>query len=188
MFSGDIDFNISLNKKSFLEREPIWVKCQVRNNGSTPQNVLSVKHPIIRGMVFYLISEDPNSYLQDISINITRYFKFIKKMYEILSCYKVLNYHDASDKIFEFVRDIKTENFPNLKRLISLTYQNLVRNRLCQCSKDCDKLSISTLSKRMAMDQEQLIEFINLIQKQPKSPIQNYISRTQEIVFKKSDF
>ncbi|MFX1499687.1 MAG: type II toxin-antitoxin system ParD family antitoxin [Promethearchaeota archaeon] len=123
--------------------------------------------------------------LQDISLNITKYFKFIKKMYEILSCYKVLNYHDASDKIFEFVREIRTENFPNLKRLISLTYQNLVRNRLFQCSKEYEKLSISALSKRLAMDQEQLIEFINLIQKQPKSPIQNYFPKTQEIIFKK---
>ncbi|MFX1363378.1 MAG: hypothetical protein ACFFCE_10190 [Promethearchaeota archaeon] len=131
---------------------------------------------------------DQNMYkynLQDISLNITKYFKFIKKMYEILSCYKVLNYHDASDKIFEFVREIKMENFPNLKRLISITYQNLVRNRLFQCSKEYEKLSISALSKRMAMDQEQLIEFINLIQKQPKSPIQNYIPKTQEIIFKK---
>ncbi len=68
LFSGDIDFNISLNKKSFLEREPIWVKCQVKNNGSTPRNVLSIKHTTIRGMVFYLISEDPNTYLQDVSL------------------------------------------------------------------------------------------------------------------------
>jgi len=135
------------------------------------------------------VDQNLNKYnLQDISINITKFFKFIKKMYEILCCYKVLNYHDASDKIFEFVREIKTENFPNLKRLISLTYQNLISNRLFQCSKDFEKLSISALSKRMAMDQEQLIEFLNLIQKQPKSPIQDYIPRTQEIVFKKYRF
>lgn len=134
---------------------------------------------------------DQNLYkynLQEISINITKYFRFIKKIYEILCCYRVLNYHDASDKIFEFVREIKRENFPNLKRLISLTYQNLIRNRLFQCSKECDKLSISALSKRMAMDQEQLIEFINLLQKQPKSPIQDFNPGTQEIVFKKSRF
>ncbi len=132
------------------------------------------------------VDQNMNKYhLQDISLNITKYFKFIKKMYEILSCYKVLNYHDASDKIFEFVKEIKVENFPNLKRLISLTYQNLIRNRLFQCSKEYDKLSISALSKRMAMDQEQLLEIINLIQKQPKSPIQNYIPKTQEIIFKK---
>ncbi|MFW9989400.1 MAG: hypothetical protein ACFFC3_12155, partial [Candidatus Odinarchaeota archaeon] len=132
------------------------------------------------------VDQNMNKYhLQDISLNITKYFKFIKKIYEILSCYKILNYHDASDKIFEFVKEIKTENFPNLKRLISLTYQNLVRNRLFQCSKEYDKISISALSKRMAMNQEQLLEIINLIQKQPKSPVQNYIPNTHEIIFKK---
>jgi hypothetical protein len=126
--------------------------------------------------------------LQDISANITKYFKFIKRMYEILSCYKVLNYHEASDKIFEFVRDIKSENFPNLKMLISLTYENLIRNRLVMFSKEFDKLTLSTLSKKMAIEQEQLIDFINLIKNRPKSPIRDYISGTQEIVFKRTRF
>jgi len=126
--------------------------------------------------------------LQDISANITKYFKFIKRMYEILSCYKVLNYHEASDKIFEFVRDIKSENFPNLKMLISLTYENLIRNRLVMFSKEFDKLTLSTLSKKMAIEQEQLIDFINLIKNRPKSPIRDYISGTQEIVFKTWSF
>ncbi|UCD01153.1 MAG: hypothetical protein JSV23_09760 [Promethearchaeota archaeon] len=126
--------------------------------------------------------------LTDISANITKYFKFIKKMYEILSCYKVLNYYDASDKIFEFVREIKSENFPNLKMLISLTYQNLITNRLAEFSKEFDKLTLFALSKKMAINQDQLIDFINLIKEQPKSPIQDYISGTQEIIFKKSRF
>ncbi len=123
--------------------------------------------------------------LYDISATITKYFKFIKKMYEILSCYKVLNYHDASDRIFEFVREIKTENFPNLKMLISLIYQKLISNRLYQYSREFDKVSISTLSKNMAINQDQLIDFINLIKSNPKSPIQDYVSSTQEIIFKK---
>ena len=127
-------------------------------------------------------------HLQDISIKITQYFKYIKRMYEILSCYRVLNYYDASDKIFEFVRDIKCENFPNLKMLISLTYQNLISNRLSEFSKEYDKLSLDNLSKKLAMNQEQLCDFINIIKKQPKSPIQDYMSKTQEIIFKRSGF
>ena len=58
--------------------------------------------------------------LMDISASISNYFRFIKKIYEILSCYKVLNYHNAADKIFDFVRDIKSEDLPNLKVLISI--------------------------------------------------------------------
>ena len=127
-------------------------------------------------------------HLQDISTEITKYFKYIKKVYEILSCYKVLNYHDASDKIFEFVRDIRCENFPNLKILISLTYQNLVSNKLNEFSKEFDRLTLSNLSKKMAMNQEQLCDFINIIKKQPKSPVQDYLPKTQEIIFKRSRF
>ncbi|MHA2325921.1 MAG: hypothetical protein ACXACB_11005, partial [Promethearchaeota archaeon] len=123
--------------------------------------------------------------LEDICTNITKYFKFIKRLYEILSCYKVLNYHDASEKIFEFVKDVKTENFPNLKMLISSVYQNFLNHRLCEFSKESDKISITTLSRKMAINQDKLIDFINLIMKQPKSPIKGYIPATQEVYFKK---
>jgi len=64
LFSGDIDFDISLSKKSFLEREPIWVKCYVKNNGSIPENILKIRH----AFVFHPTSEDINNYLSNISI------------------------------------------------------------------------------------------------------------------------
>jgi hypothetical protein len=127
-------------------------------------------------------------HLQDINTRIIKYFKFIKRTYEILSCYRVLNYHDATDKIFEFVRDIKSENFPNLKIFISLTYQNLLCNKLSEFSKECDKLKLSSLSEKMAISPEQLYDFINLIQKRPKSPVKDFNSNTQEIIFKKTGF
>ena len=123
--------------------------------------------------------------LEDICLNITKYFKYIKKIYEILSCYKVLNYHDATGKIFDFVKDVKYENFPNLKFLISSVYQNLLNHKFSEFSKDFEKVSISTLSKKMAINQDSLVDFINLIMKQPKSPIKGYISETQEVFFKK---
>ncbi len=123
--------------------------------------------------------------LEDICLNITKYFKFIKKLYEILSCYKVLNYHNASEKIFDFVKDVKAENFPNLKFLISSVYQNLLKYRLYEFSKDFERVPISTLSKKMAINQDSLVDFINLIMKQPKSPIKGYIPETQEVYFKK---
>ena len=122
--------------------------------------------------------------LMDISSSINNYFRFIKKIYEIFSCYKVLNYHDASDKIFDFVRDVKSEDFPNLKVLISSIYKNLLNNRLFEFSKECDKLSLSELSRRMSINQERLLNFINLIKKQSKSPIKDYIPTTQEVIFK----
>ncbi|MHA2181057.1 MAG: hypothetical protein ACXAAH_06520 [Promethearchaeota archaeon] len=126
--------------------------------------------------------------LEDICMNITKYFKFIRKLYEILSCYKVLNYHDATEKIFDFVKDVKYENFPNLKFLISSVYQNLLNQRLCEFSNEFEKVPISTLSKKMAINQESLVHFLNLIMKQPKSPVKGYISETQEVYFKKQRF
>ena len=80
------------------------------------------------------------------------------------------------------------ESSPNLKLLISLVYQNLLNYKLSEFSKEYDKISVSTLSNRMAINQDRLVDFINLIMKQPKSPIKNYISDTQEVYFKKVSF
>lgn len=180
--SQKIDLELRERRRLYLRRYNNLLKEKI--NESNLENFMK-----LLAMLKNEVDQNLDKYkLQHISENITKYFKYIKKMYEILSCYRVLNYHNASDKIFDFVRDIKTENFPNLKMLISLTYQNLIRNRLYLCSKECDKLTLSDLSQKMAINQDQLIDFINLIQKQPKSPIQDYIPRTQEVVFKKSRY
>ncbi|MHA1933444.1 MAG: hypothetical protein ACW96X_12945, partial [Promethearchaeota archaeon] len=84
--------------------------------------------------------------------------------------------------------DVKYENFPNLKFLISSVYQSLLNHRLSEFSNEFEKVSISTLSKKMAINQDSLVDFINLIMKQPKSPVKGYISETQEVYFKKSRF
>lgn len=102
LFSGDIEFKIFLNKETFIERESIWVKCQVRNNGSTPKNVLSVKHPIIRGTVFYLISEDSNSYLQDVSIKYSSAYEVLTILNpgEIMESFaNLLEYYSSPGKL-----------------------------------------------------------------------------------------
>jgi len=129
-----------------------------------------------------------NYNLGDISAKITKYFRYIKRLYKILSCYKVLNYHDASEMIFEFVKDVKTEKFPNLKLLISLVYQNLLNYRLSEYSKEFDKISISNLSEKMEINQDRLIDFITLIMKRQQSPIKSFLPSSQEIYFKKPSF
>lgn len=71
LFGGDIDFNISLNKESFLEREPIWVRCIVTNKGSSAQKILSFKSGALEGVSFFLIPEDLNNIIQPIRIFIS---------------------------------------------------------------------------------------------------------------------
>ncbi|MFX1313894.1 MAG: hypothetical protein ACFFHD_14990 [Promethearchaeota archaeon] len=135
------------------------------------------------------IDKDSKKYnLDDIRAKIIQYFRYIKRLYEILSCYKVLNYHDASEMIFEFVKDVKTEKFQNLKHLILLIYQNLLNYKLSEYSKEFNKISVSSLSEKMEINQDRLIEFINLIMKRPESPIKSFLPNSQEIYFKKPLF
>jgi hypothetical protein len=116
--------------------------------------------------------------------NINDYFKFIKKLYVILSTYEVLNFHDASNKILTFGTEIKQHNFPNLKDLILIIYQKLLIHQLIELSKNYNKLTLNRLSEILVIKPEHLLDFLKLIIKQPNSPIKSYNPRTQVILLK----
>ena len=133
------------------------------------------------------VDNNLNNYnLEDIHDNINKYFVYIKRIYEILSCCDILNYYDVSEKIINFINDLKSENFPNLKYFVRSIYKNLITKRLFEFSKEYNIISISTLSKRMAIKQEYLIKFINSLKKQPKAPIVDYNPSAQVVIFKQS--
>lgn len=130
------------------------------------------------------VDEYLNKYnLEDLCTNINRYFKFINKLYTIISSYKILNYHGASNKILEFAKELREENFPNIKLLIFSIYQNLLKSQFYGFSKKHEKISITELSNILLIKQESLTNFIDLIIKEPNSPIKKYNITSQEVIF-----
>jgi len=131
------------------------------------------------------VEENLNRYnLQELRDNIDLYFKFIKKVYTIISSYRVLNYNDASKKILNCVKDLKHENFPNLKLLIFNIYQTLLLIQFEQMSEKYEKLTINEISKILSIVPERRIEgIINFIQNQPNNPIKKYIKYNKEVFF-----
>jgi hypothetical protein len=123
--------------------------------------------------------------LHDIHTEINKYFKYIKNIYTILSSYKVLNYYTASKQILRFASEIKNENFPNIKKITLSLYQELLSLKLSEISEKYDKIKISELSHILAIDSQNLVEFVHILMKQQMAPIKNYIPKTQEIVFNK---
>jgi len=124
-----------------------------------------------------------NYNLEDLSASINRYFKFLKRLYTIISSYKVLHYHGASNKILEFVKEIKREDYPNIKTLIFYIYQDLLNNQFSNFSKQYDKLSITKLSEKLAINQDSLSNFLGIIMKDPNCPIKKFNTYTQEVIF-----
>ncbi len=124
-----------------------------------------------------------NFNLKDLSARINRYFTFLKRLYTIISSYKVLNYHGASNKILEFVKEIKSEDYPNIKALIFYIYQDLLNNQFSNFSKQYDRLSITELSEKLAINQDSLSNFLGVIMKDPNCPIKKYNAYTQEVIF-----
>ena len=50
--------------------------------------------------------------LQDLQEKINHYFSFIKRLYVILSSYETVNFHDVSENIFNFIKDLEFLAFP----------------------------------------------------------------------------
>ena len=132
------------------------------------------------------VDDNLNKYnLYDLQENIITYFTFIKKMYTIISSYKVLNYNDASGKILKFVKDYKVKSYPNLKDLISIIYQNLLVIQFKLMSERYDKLSLREISVMLSIAPERVENIINLIMNKQKSPIKKYIKYNNEVFFNK---
>ena len=132
------------------------------------------------------VDENLNRYnLQELRDNINIYFKFIKKLYTIISSYRILNYNDASEKILNCVKELKHENFPNLKLLIFSIYQNLLLIQFKKMSEISEKLTINEISEKLSIVPERIEDIINFIQNQPKNPIKKYVKYNKEVFFKR---
>jgi len=132
------------------------------------------------------VDNNLNKYnLYDLQNNIITYFTFIKKLYIIISSYKVLNYNDASGKILKFVKDYKVDNYPNLKDLLSTIYKNLLFIQFKLMSENYDKLSLREISEMLSIAPERVEDIINLIMNKQKSPIKKYKKYNNELIFNK---
>lgn len=132
------------------------------------------------------VDNNLNKYnLYDLQNNIITYFTFIKKLYIIISSYKVLNYNDASGKILKFVKDYKVDNYPNLKDLLSAIYKNLLFIQFKLMSENYDKLSLREISEMLSIAPERVEDIINLIMNKQKSPIKKYKKYNNELIFNK---
>jgi len=132
------------------------------------------------------VDDNLNKYnLHDLQENIITYFIFIKKLYTIISSYKVLNYNDASGKILKFVKDYKVNSYPNLKDLVSIIYQNLLFIQFKMMSENYDKLSLREISHMLLIAPERVENLINLIINKQKSPIKKYTKYNNEVIFNK---
>ena len=130
------------------------------------------------------IDNNLNQYnLHDLRDAINTYFTYIKKLYTIISSYKVLNYNDASGKILSFIKESKNVNFPNLKVVVTIIYQNLLFIQFESMAKNYEKLSINEISEKLSISPGKIEDLINLIVANPKSPIKKYVQYNRVVFF-----
>ncbi|TFF69027.1 MAG: hypothetical protein EU516_01550 [Promethearchaeota archaeon] len=121
--------------------------------------------------------------LHDIRSEINTYFKYIKKLYAVLSSYQILTYNTASNQILRLASELKRFNYPNLRRFTYSLYNELLHLKLNEVSKRHERIKLHKLSQILTIDPENLTELIDKLIKKDTSPIKYYIPKTQEIVF-----
>ena len=132
------------------------------------------------------VDDNLNQYnLHDLRDYINTYFTYIKKLYTIISSYRVLNYTDASGKMLSFMKEARFVNFPNLKELVTNIYQNLIIIQFESMSKNYEKLSIKEISEKLSISPDKIEEIIKLLINKPKSPLKKYSEYNQEVIFNK---
>lgn len=130
------------------------------------------------------VDDNLNKYnLHNLQDNIITYFTLIKKIYTIISSYKVLNYNDVSVRILKLLKEFKVENFPNLKALLSNIYRNLLLLQFKMMSENYDRLSLGEISEKLAITSERLEDIIILILNKQNSPIKKYRKFNNEVIF-----
>lgn len=130
------------------------------------------------------VDDNLNQYnLHDLQRNIITYFTLIKKIYTILSSYKVLNYRDASARILKFIKEVKIENYPNLKALLSNIYRNLLLLQFEIMAENYDRLSLHEISEKLAIAPNRLEDIVNLFLNKQNSPIKKFKKFTNEVIF-----
>ena len=131
------------------------------------------------------VDESSNKFeLDEIQRKINDYFHCIKKMYILISSYKILEFQKASSEILKFAQEIKSGEFKNLKGLTLALYRNLITNQLHKISKSRDYVTIHELSQELNIKPKDLVTIINLINEDMNSPIRKFDSMTELIIFK----
>jgi len=132
------------------------------------------------------VDDNLNQYnLHDLRDDINTYFSYIKKLYTIISSYKILNYNDASGKMLSFMKESRDVNFPNLKELVTTIYQNLLFIQFESMAENYEKLSINEISEKLLISPDKIEIIINLLLDHPKSPIKKYTQYNQQVIFNK---
>ncbi|TFG17829.1 MAG: hypothetical protein EU533_08100 [Promethearchaeota archaeon] len=122
--------------------------------------------------------------MDEIQSRINDYFHCIKKMYILISSYKILEFQKASSEIIKFAQEIKSGEFKNLKGLTLALYRNLITDQLNNISKSRHYITIYELSQELSIKPKDMVKIINLINEDVNSPIKKFDSMTELIIFK----
>ena len=169
----------SEHRKIFLRRYD-----NLRKETLTEANLENFKK--LLAMLKNEVDDNLNQYnLHDLRDNINTYFKYIKKLYTIISSYKILNYNDVSRKMLNFMKESRYVSFPNLKELVTQIYQNLLLIQFESMAKNYEKLSINEISEKLSISPDKIEEIINLLMNNLKCPIKKYTKYNREVIFNK---
>jgi hypothetical protein len=134
------------------------------------------------------IEENLNKYtLYDINDEINHCFECIKRLYAIISSFETSTYEYISENLMKLKKEVKNHQFDNLLPIILTIHQKIINRKLNELANKYQKLSITELSEKLKLSEEETTDFISKIMKKEKTPIRLLNYTNKEVLFNSSN-
>ena len=189
----ELGFEIYLKKFNTLNEQIIQKILELRNSYEvkllnmnyltlTPENLEDVLKKYVR-IKNELIKEKNRTLLNDINQRINLILDYIKKSYELLGIYNILNYNQAIETTSSLILKAKSDNLSIFQNFFGKLQIELVKKKIDEIGSCSDLISLYDLSKKCLINEYELESIIKEMVMEKDSWIRVYIKETKTVIF-----
>jgi len=175
--------NEQINQKILELRNSYEVKLLNMNYLTLiPENLEDVLKKYVR-IKNELINEKNRTLLNDINQRINLILDYIKKSYELLGIYNILNYNQAIETTSSLILKAKSDNLSIFQNFFVKLQTELVKKKINEIGSSSDLISLYDLSKKCLINEYELESIIKEMVMEKDSWIRVYIKETKTVIF-----
>ena len=177
------ELNELINQKILELRNSYEIKLLNMNYITiTPENLEEVlkKYVNIKNQI---LKEKSKSLLEDINQKINLILEYIKKSYELLGIYDILNYSRVIETTSSLILKAKSDNLKIFSDFFEKLQSELVKKKVNEIGASSDIMSLYDLSQECLINEYELEKIVNEMIKEKDSWIRVYIKETKTIIF-----
>ncbi|MBA7495681.1 hypothetical protein ES702_06270 [subsurface metagenome] len=130
-----------------------------------------------------ILKEKSKALLEDINQRINFILDYIKKSYELLGIYDILNYNQVIETTSSLILKAKSDNLDIFRTFFEKLQSELVKKKVNEIGASSDIISLYDLSKKCLINEYELEKIIKTMIKEKDSWIRVYIKETKTVIF-----